>query len=668
MKHKALILTILSITFFLFATDAFAQYNYTPMEKIPGTTENISAFPDYIKAIYKFALWSVGIAALLMVSVGGFMYFSAAGNTSKLDKAKIVIRDSIFGITAVLTAYLLLYTINPDLVGVSLSGLSNLGNSANASVSFQSASPSQGTANYPFQTSITITGNGSYTLESLTISGMDSSNYTSSLSNNTITVVVHNPPMGTHQITATILDQDNNSHTSENLNFKIISDLSQLAITTLGLNEGIAEENYSNQTITVEGGIKPYAITVQNLPSGLTFDSSSNSITGTPTQAGSYLVLISATDSANSNIEKTLSLNIREGTYAGNGGNNNQSNSAELSRNPLSISVTEGGNVSDKTILVTDNLGNSLAFQIVGVNGDWISSPKAGDTGNRTLNVSFGTTALSTGNHNGSVTLKPDGFNNLTLNILLTVWGSGEGGGGSGGGNLPECRCGVNILPGYDNYCQVCKPCHNNQGYCNDDSECEPGLICNKYNICAYSDHGMPGDCSYNFPNGHPEHCATCGPCVNGEGLCFGNSQCKSDYCDLEFHTCQAGPHEECSGGGWGGPNCDNYNLGQECEKDSDCHCPPGKHVSGCICACGDRDGENVRPSCSHPVCLGTSWSNYNEYFYGWGYHFCGNGLEPGDHNYCRNCGYCDECIGGCHGSNECADGLYCIEHICQKL
>jgi len=144
MKHKVSIFTralirqrrivrgfalfsVISAILFLAATGALgASYDYTPMEKIPGTTEDISAFPDYVKAIYKFAIWAVGIAALLMISVGGFMYFSAAGNTSKLDKAKIVIRDAIFGIIAVLTAYLILYVINPDLVNISLESLSNL--------------------------------------------------------------------------------------------------------------------------------------------------------------------------------------------------------------------------------------------------------------------------------------------------------------------------------------------------------------------------------------------------------------------------------------------------------------------------------------------------------------------------------------------------------------
>jgi len=373
-------------------------------------------------------------------------------------------------------------------------------------------------------------------------------------------VVVHNPPMGTHQITATILDQDNNSHTSENLNFRIISDLSQLAITTLGLNEGIVNKNYS-QIIQAEGGSHNYTISVSGLPNGLTFDPSNNTIIGTPTQAGTYPTTITVNDNDGTNtIEKEFSLNVREGTYAGNGGNNNQSNSAELSRNPLSVSVTEGGNVSDKTILVTDNLGNSLAFQIVGVNGDWISSPKAGDTGNRTLNVSFDTTALSTGNHNGSVTLKPDGFNKLTLNILLTVLGSGEGGGGSGGsggGNLPECQCGIDLFPGYDNYCSLCGPCNQNEGPCYYDSQCKGDLVCDQvhgYNFCvtpkvaaSYPGWRCPVDV------GDPMYCVLCRAipgvntgalCMEGEGWCNYSAHCMSGGLDCSresgpnYHTC----------------------------------------------------------------------------------------------------------------------------------
>ena len=74
----------------------------------------------------------MGISTPLIVSI----YFSTAGNTSKLEKAKVVIRDAIFGIAAVLTVYLPLYAINSNLVENPLNGLSNLSHTASASVSF----------------------------------------------------------------------------------------------------------------------------------------------------------------------------------------------------------------------------------------------------------------------------------------------------------------------------------------------------------------------------------------------------------------------------------------------------------------------------------------------------------------------------------------------------
>jgi len=49
------------------------------------------------------------------------MYLTSAGNTSKMDVAKKVVTDAVIGLVIVLTAYLVLYVINPDLVKVTLS-------------------------------------------------------------------------------------------------------------------------------------------------------------------------------------------------------------------------------------------------------------------------------------------------------------------------------------------------------------------------------------------------------------------------------------------------------------------------------------------------------------------------------------------------------------------
>lgn len=118
------VFVIFAATVFLLINNlSLAAYTYTPMEKIPGTAENSGDFPQYIMAIYKFAIWTVGIAAMFMVTIGGFMYFGAAGNTSKLEKAKTVITDALLGVVMVLTAWLLLYTINPDMTSINLDSL-----------------------------------------------------------------------------------------------------------------------------------------------------------------------------------------------------------------------------------------------------------------------------------------------------------------------------------------------------------------------------------------------------------------------------------------------------------------------------------------------------------------------------------------------------------------
>ncbi len=117
MKIKKIILALFA-TIVIFPTLTLATvsaYTYTPMEAIPGFGSP-SDFPSYVHAIYKFGLWTIGISALLMIMVGGYMYLVSAGNSSQTGKAKGVITDAIIGLILALVSWLLLYTINPDLV------------------------------------------------------------------------------------------------------------------------------------------------------------------------------------------------------------------------------------------------------------------------------------------------------------------------------------------------------------------------------------------------------------------------------------------------------------------------------------------------------------------------------------------------------------------------
>jgi hypothetical protein len=91
---------------------------YKVMEGLPGFFKagEVIQFPKYIMSLYKFGLWTIGICAVIMIMIGGFTYITSAGNSSRTTEAKKIITDAIAGVFLALISYLLLYTINPDLV------------------------------------------------------------------------------------------------------------------------------------------------------------------------------------------------------------------------------------------------------------------------------------------------------------------------------------------------------------------------------------------------------------------------------------------------------------------------------------------------------------------------------------------------------------------------
>ena len=72
---------------------------------------------QYIAAIYKYAIGIVGILAGIMIVVGGLLWLTAGGAADRVSTAKSFIESSLVGLVIALTSYLLLYAINPNLVG-----------------------------------------------------------------------------------------------------------------------------------------------------------------------------------------------------------------------------------------------------------------------------------------------------------------------------------------------------------------------------------------------------------------------------------------------------------------------------------------------------------------------------------------------------------------------
>ena len=104
---------------------AFSQAGCRELEvPIPGlTTTCLPALPDYISAIYNFALMIIGIVCFGALLYGGFRYLTSAGKPTAMADAKDQIFSAILGMIILFSAYLILKTINPELIVLSQPGV-----------------------------------------------------------------------------------------------------------------------------------------------------------------------------------------------------------------------------------------------------------------------------------------------------------------------------------------------------------------------------------------------------------------------------------------------------------------------------------------------------------------------------------------------------------------
>lgn len=84
----------------------------------PDTEGNvyIPYIGQYAAGVYKYLLLIAGIIAAVRILAAGFNYIIAGGDSQKIEEAKSGIGHALIGLVLVLGSYLLLYTINPDLV------------------------------------------------------------------------------------------------------------------------------------------------------------------------------------------------------------------------------------------------------------------------------------------------------------------------------------------------------------------------------------------------------------------------------------------------------------------------------------------------------------------------------------------------------------------------
>lgn len=71
---------------------------------------------NMLESIYVYGLGLVGISALIMLVFGGLKYMTATDSPGQVNSAKDTMRNAIFGLVLALVSWLILFTINPDLV------------------------------------------------------------------------------------------------------------------------------------------------------------------------------------------------------------------------------------------------------------------------------------------------------------------------------------------------------------------------------------------------------------------------------------------------------------------------------------------------------------------------------------------------------------------------
>ena len=81
-----------------------------------GSCPDINTPAGYIARIYQFSLMIAGLVAFGSIIFGAIQYILSAGSIVNQGEAKDRITQAIVGLLLLLGAYLILYTINPDLV------------------------------------------------------------------------------------------------------------------------------------------------------------------------------------------------------------------------------------------------------------------------------------------------------------------------------------------------------------------------------------------------------------------------------------------------------------------------------------------------------------------------------------------------------------------------
>ena len=117
-KRTTTILLCTAIVLCLLPSFTAAEEPFEGSVDITAIEPETTGIAEYINKIYNSALGLGALAALIMITAGG-IYYAVSGTINKKQEGKDIIQSAILGLVLLLGAFIVLRTINPQLVELS---------------------------------------------------------------------------------------------------------------------------------------------------------------------------------------------------------------------------------------------------------------------------------------------------------------------------------------------------------------------------------------------------------------------------------------------------------------------------------------------------------------------------------------------------------------------
>ncbi|HRY77062.1 MAG TPA: hypothetical protein P5524_02825 [Candidatus Paceibacterota bacterium] len=130
MKQKTKVKIIFGLSALFMTATAFSvsaqtgscpsKANYNLEINLPGIPNPVCGPAQYLSGLYTLAIGIAAALATVMIVYAGIIYATSGDNASKQKEARSQITQAVLGLVILLASYLILHTINPDLVNLGL--------------------------------------------------------------------------------------------------------------------------------------------------------------------------------------------------------------------------------------------------------------------------------------------------------------------------------------------------------------------------------------------------------------------------------------------------------------------------------------------------------------------------------------------------------------------